>query len=181
MNNRSYMVALGGIVSSLCLFAMFLTGVFPFLYLALPMAAGALLTIICTEVNKRWAFLTYLSVSVISILFTFDKEAALIFILLFGHYPILKQIIEKINSKLIRFIIKLLVYNICAAADFLASVYLLGIKDLLNDVNKYGKYGLLALLIITNIIFLLYDYSLTGFNRAYIHWLKPKIASNGHK
>ena len=35
----SYRVALGGIVSAFCLMGMFLTGVFPLLYLVLPMLA----------------------------------------------------------------------------------------------------------------------------------------------
>ena len=49
--------ALGGVVSSLCIFSMFLTGVMPFLYLTLPMIAGALMTIIVVEVDvyKRQA------------------------------------------------------------------------------------------------------------------------------
>ena len=66
MKNISYRVALGGIVSALCLFAMFLTGVFPVLYLVLPMIAGSLITIISTEINPKWAFLTYVSVSIAS-------------------------------------------------------------------------------------------------------------------
>ena len=83
MRDISYRVALGGIVSALCLVSMFLAGVLPALYLVLPMIAGMLLMIIAAEVGKRWALMTYISVSLLSMIITFDKEAALIFIMLF--------------------------------------------------------------------------------------------------
>ena len=70
MKDTSYRVALGGIVSALCLVTMFLAGVMPALYLLLPMIAGVLLMIIAMEVNKGWAFLTYLSVSLLSLFMT---------------------------------------------------------------------------------------------------------------
>lgn len=50
MKNISYRVALGGIVSALCLLCMFLAGIMPALYLLLPMAAGMLMMIIAEEV-----------------------------------------------------------------------------------------------------------------------------------
>ena len=83
MKNISYRVALGGIVSSFCLMAMFLTGVFPVLYLVLPMIAGILMLIVVTEVSIPWALLTYLAVGLLSLFVTYDKEAALVFILFF--------------------------------------------------------------------------------------------------
>ena len=55
----SYRVALGGIIASLCLLAMFLTGVIPIFYILLPMIAGLLLSIMVTETGTRWALLTY--------------------------------------------------------------------------------------------------------------------------
>ncbi len=87
MQRISYRVALGGIITALCLLLMFLTGVMPLLYLALPMVAGALLLIIVSEIGTGWAVLTYAAVSLLSIFVTFDKEAALIFILFFWTLP----------------------------------------------------------------------------------------------
>ena len=95
MRDVSYRVALGGIVSALCLVTMFLAGVIPALYILLPMIAGALMMIISVEVSSAWALLTYISVSFLSMIVTFDKEAALIFIMLFGHYPIVRSIFTR--------------------------------------------------------------------------------------
>ena len=79
--NISYRVALGGIVSAFCLMSMFLTGVFPLLYLVLPMISGILLLIIISEIGMEWAWVTYTAVSLLSLFVTYDIEAAMIFIL----------------------------------------------------------------------------------------------------
>ncbi len=175
MNNLCYKVALGGVISALCVLAMFMTGVMPFMYLTLPMIAGALMVIIVVEVNVSWAFLTYISVSLLSLFVTFDKEAAVIFILFFGHYPILKNKIDKIPIKVIKLITKFAVFNICIVADYQVTIHLLGISDFMDDFALFGKYGLYILWGLSNIFFVLYDYVLTGSVDIYIKHLKPKI------
>ena len=101
MYKESYKIALGGVISSLCISLMFLTSVFPMLSFLLPMIAGALMMIVVFEVNSKWAFLTYLCTSFLSIIITFDKSTALTFIVFFGHYPILKKYIKKIKNLLL--------------------------------------------------------------------------------
>lgn len=173
--HTSYKVALGGIVSSLCLLAMFLTGVMPLLYLALPMAAGALLTVIVVEVGSGYAVLTYAATSILSLMLTFDKEAALIFILLFGHYPILREQLQKLRAGPLRLFLKLAVYNVCAIADYFGTVYLLGLDTLTEEFSSLGKYGLWIVLLFTNFIFLMYDYSLGGMTRLYRECFKQRL------
>ena len=111
-NSVSYRVALGGIVSALCLLSMFLAGVMPMFYVLLPMVAGAMMMIIVIEVSWQWAFITYIAVGLLSMFVCFDKEAAILFIVLFGHYPILKYLIDnKLSSKKIAWFVKFLIYN----------------------------------------------------------------------
>jgi hypothetical protein len=175
MRDISYRVALGGIVSALCLVTMFLAGVLPALYLLLPGIAGILLMIIAVEVNTAWAFLTYIAVSLLSLFITFDKEAALIFIMLFGHYPILRFYIHKIPLRLIRLLIKLLIFNVCMIGYFYVTVYILGLDDLLDEFDGLGKYGAYILLGITNVIFLVYDIDLDFMHTLYKKRIMPKF------
>ncbi|MBP5378937.1 MAG: hypothetical protein J6Y64_05300 [Ruminococcus sp.] len=178
MRDISYRVALGGIVSALCLVTMFLAGVLPALYLLLPGIAGILLMIIAVEVNTAWAFLTYIAVSLLSLFITFDKEAALIFIMLFGHYPILRFYIQKIPLRFIRLLIKLLIYNVCIIGYFYVTVYILGVDDLLDEFGDFGKYGAYILLGITNLIFLVYDIDLDFMHNIYKRRIMPKFRKN---
>lgn len=162
-------------ISSLCLLAMFFTGMAPFLYLTLPMIAGALITIIVVEVNSSWAVMTYIAVSLLSIFVTFDKEAALIFILFFGHYPIIKQKLEKLPTKILRYVLKLVIFNICIVLDYQLTIHMLGISDFMDDFAALGKYGIYLLWAGANLFFVVYDFALSGCVELYISNLKPKI------
>lgn len=175
MKDISYKVALGGIVSALCLVCMFLAGVLPALYLLLPMLAGVLLMIISIEVNTGWAFLTYLSVSILSLFITFDKEAALVFIMVFGHYPILRIYIQKIRLKAVRFIVKLVIFNVCILAYFYTTVFIFGLDQILGEFDDFGRYGAVIMLVLINIISILYDKNLDVLYFFYKKRIMPKF------
>lgn len=175
---KSYKIALGGIVSALCLLTMFLTGVIPILSILLPMVAGILMMIIVVEVSIKWAFLTYLSVSILAMIVTFDKEAVLLFIMFFGHYPIIRFKIDAIKSKITRNLLKFSVFNICVLSFFWLTTYLLGLTAFLDEINDIGKYGGLIMIGFVNFIFLLYEYNLDIFYEMYIKRLKPILKSN---
>ncbi len=173
MKDVSYRVALGGIVSALCLLCMFLAGIMPAFYLILPMAAGILLMLIAEEVSVSWAWLTYISVSLLSMFITADKEAALVFVMLFGHYPIVRMYLSKLKLRGLRFLIKAAVFNICAVAYFYVTVFLFGIDQMLDEMNDIGRYGVWAFLGLGNLIFLLYDFNLEATYTLYIKRLMP--------
>ena len=175
MRDASYRVALGGIVASLCLIAMFLAGILPAFYLILPMIAGVLMMIIATEVSTSWALLTYIAVSLLSLLITADKEAALIFIMLFGHYPILRFYLQKIRLGLVRFILKMMIFNVCVLSFFYITVYIFGLKEMLEQFDDFGRYGGLIMLAVCNVIFILYDYNLEMFYYIYKKRLMPRF------
>ncbi len=175
MRDISYRVALGGIVSALCLVTMFMAGILPALYLLLPGIAGILLMIIAVEVSTGWAFLTYLAVSLLALFITFDKEAALIFILFFGHYPILRFYIQKIKPDFIRLFVKLIIFNICIITYFYITVYIIGMQEMLEEFDDFGKYGAYIMLGISNIVFLFYDFDLDLTYKIYRKRLMPKF------
>ena len=175
MRDVSYRVALGGIVAALCLIAMFLAGILPAFYLILPMIAGVLMMIIAAEVSTKWALLTYIAVSLLSLLITADKEAALIFIMLFGHYPILRFYLQKMNFGILRFAVKLIIFNICVLSFFYMTVYIFGIKEMLEQFEEFGKYSGVIMLAMSNVIFLLYDYNLGMVYIIYREHFMPKF------
>lgn len=178
MDNISYKVALGGIISSLCLLCMFLTGIFPVLYITLPMIAGVLMMIISVEVNSRWAFVTFIATSLLSVFVTFDKEAALLYIMLFGHYPIIKKYLDTIKIKLLRFITKIIIFNTCIISEIFITIKVLGISEFYEEINKKGSIYIYEFLLIMNFICLSYDYSLKGIFILYNKKLKPRLRSN---
>ncbi|MCQ2417284.1 MAG: hypothetical protein MJ071_05690 [Oscillospiraceae bacterium] len=146
-------VALGGIVAGLCIVTMILSGVIPALYILAPMVAGFLMIILAEEVSTGWAWLTYTAVSLLALFVTFDKEAALMFILFFGYYPILRRKFEGITSNVLRWIVKYILYNVFLAIDFLLTTYVLGLPTYTED----GMIMAAATFVMFNFVFCFYD------------------------
>ena len=174
MRDISYRVAVGGIVSALCLISMFVAGIFPVFYIIMPMVSGVLLMIIAQEINPKCAVLTYISVSILSLFITADKECSLIFIMIFGHYPIMRCKIGNIKNPL-RFIIKFAVFNISVLAFVCVSVFIFGMTEIVSDMGEFGKYAEVVGMGLANVIFILYDYNLTIINIIYREKFMPKF------
>lgn len=163
---HSSKTALGGIVSALSVTLMLLTAVIPFMTYALPLLAGALLILMVIEISKRWAFVVYVSVSLLAMLVVPDKEAALFYALFFGYYPIIKAPLEKYLPNVVEWIVKALIFNASAVSGYLVSTYVLGIP--VDDMEIFGRYGLLILLVGANLVFVAYDIMLTKFITLYL-------------
>lgn len=164
-------VALGGIVAALCIVIMFTSGVIPALYIAAPMAAGLLMVILVEEVSVGWAWLTYLAVSLLALIVTFDKEAALMFILFFGYYPILRLYLDKIKGKLLKTVCKFAVFNLFLVLDYLATVYVLG----LPTFEDTGPVMFVVLFVAFNLVFFFYDRVLSRMSWFYQQFFVRKI------
>lgn len=176
MDDRvSYRVALGGIVSAFCLICMFLTGIFPLLNLTLPMISGTLLLIVVEEVGMAWGWLTYAAVSLLSLFITFDKEAAMIFILFFGSYPLLRRVIGKLRPKVLCILVKLVLFNCSMLAYFYLNIWLFGLTELRDSFLELGRYAGIIVLVLLNPFLLIYDYLMDALCQVYRLKLKPRI------
>lgn len=175
MNRKSTQIALGGMFSALCLILMFLTGIFPFATYVLPALAGAMLVAVVLENGRRTAVLVYVSVALLSVFIVPDREAAMLFIVFFGYYPIIKELLERIPGKPAGYLAKLALFNAAVIAGFLFLTYALGMTELLGEMNSFGKYTAQALLAGGNVLFLMYDYLLTKYTLLYRLWFKPRF------
>ena len=150
---------------------MFMTGLVPFLTYTLPAVSGALLAIIVIEINKKWATGAYIAISLLSLLTVADKEAAMFFVAFFGYYPIIKEVIENKLPKVLEWIVKLLLFNAAAVIAYAVIIYVFGIP--FDEMEEYGKYSVLILLAMGNVIFILYDYCMTSLISLYYQrWQK---------
>lgn len=174
MKRLSYRIALGGVLSSLGLLAMFMTGLAPFFTYLCPMIAGGLVAILLIEAGTKWAVASYAAVAILSVFTTPDKEAAMIFVFLFGHYPIVKVYLEKIPSRFLEYAVKLAIFNVCSVSCYLVVIYVFGIGQFLESLGDWGQYGLLIFLALANLVFLMYDYCITAGANWYIDFFRPK-------
>lgn len=164
---QSSKTALGGIVSALSVVLMLLTAIIPFMSYALPLVAGALLILMVIEINKRWAFIVYVAVSLLAIFVVPDKEAAVFYVAFFGYYPIIKSSLEKHLPRVIEWIVKFVIFNAAVLAAYFFTVKVLGIP--FDDMGPLGQYGVPILLGLANFTFLMYDIMLTKLVTLYLY------------
>ena len=170
-NSKSFKVALGGVVTALSVALMLLTGIIPTLTYAMPALCGFLLTVLCIEIGKKFSIAVYIAISIISMLFVADKEAAVMYVMFFGYYPIVKGIIEKKCNKTVEWILKMLLFNITIIVASVIAVKVFMIP--IDETGTFGKFAIPLLLILGNIVFIIYDIAMTRIITVYIYrWRK---------
>ena len=157
----SFKVALGGIISAVCLIAMFCSGFLPMLDYAIPTFAGFLMVVMIVEVDRSWAITTYIAVSLLCPFLTPNIQAAALFIIFMGYYPILKYGLDQRKNKVLAWIIKFAVFNAAMALFFFLFTKVFVSQDMLDGMESFGKWAILVLWAAANFFFLLYEYALT--------------------
>ena len=171
MRKLSFQIALGGIISALCIILMFSVGLFPILVYAFPMISSLLIFALAYECGNKTALASYVSVSLLSIILSPDKESALLFLSFFGYYPILSTYLDRIKSRLIQWIIRLAVFNAAMAVSY----YIL-IKVLVAvPIEEFGMLTIPVFLLIGNILLVLYEKMIRSMQILYVRKLRKKI------
>lgn len=172
---KSTQVALGGLSAALCLILMFLTGVIPFGEYALPAFAGLVLIAIVVENGCKTAVLVYLTVSVLAVFLVPRPESTLLFIFFFGYYPVLQTKLVKISWKPLQYLLKFAVFNVAVVAAYMVVIYVLGISEIMEEFGPFGRYSALVLLLLGNVFFAVYDFTVDNIRYLYINWFRPKF------
>lgn len=162
----SVKISMGGIVAALSLVLMFLTSVIPFGTYAFPAFAGILLVLLVLNLGYSYAVAVYLIIAVLSFLLVTDKEAALLFAIFLGYYPIVKGLIEKIRSKVLQYVVKIILFNCCMIGAFFIGTALLSIPK--DSFNMFGVYLPWLFLVIGNFAFIIYDLCVTRLVTIYL-------------
>lgn len=166
--------ALGGIVAALSVVTMFLTAVIPTLTYALPAVAGVFLVLMVVDVGKKWALGVYAAVSILSLLILPDKEAAVMYVFFFGHYPIVKAVLEGTRLHgIVLWLVKLLVFNACVVLAYLVILYVFQLP--FDELEEYGKWAAVGLLGLGNVVFVIYDVAVSRLVTLYMLKLRRYV------
>ena len=158
-------------MAALSLVFMFLGSVLGIFTYVSPLLCSIIMLIICDVSGKKFAFISYAAVSIISVFFLTDKECALTYAFFFGYYVIIRDKLEKIKPKWLSYIIKLLIFNLGITASQLLLVYAFGIPF---DM-PWGRWGLLVFIILINLVFIMYEFMLKRVILLYQVKYKKKV------
>lgn len=169
---RSSKTALGAIIAALAT-ALMLVSYFPYFTYAVPAVCGLFMMIPLIETGVAWALGSYAVSAALSLVLA-EPESALLYAFLFGYYPVLKAVIERLHNAVLEWIIKLVVFNLAAAAAMFIFVKVfsgLGISETFADF----KYGAVTFIVLCEIAFVLYDIAISRVSVFYMTRLHPRI------
>lgn len=176
MNNKiAFKIALGGVISALCLVFMFMSGLFPLLDYAIPTFAGFLMVIMIVETSAAWAFTTYVAVSVLAVLITPNLQCSLLFVMFMGYYPILKYFLDKLKMRPLAWVIKFAVFNAAVLLFYWLFQFVFMTENMLEGLERFGQYAGAVMLAGANMFFLLYDRLVGQLTEIYVNWFRKSI------
>lgn len=171
MKTNSSKITLCAITAALSVIFMLL-GYFPYFTYAAPAVAGVLLMVVVIEIDLKWAVGSYIASSFIIFLLG-ETESKLMYIFLFGYYPIVKAAVERIRKPIAEWLIKLVVFNAAVLAVYGALSFVFDLS--VEDFGALGKYGALIFLAFGNIVFVIYDIAVSRLSQFYFARLHDKI------
>lgn len=171
----SYIVSLCGIMCGLALAMMFFLSMIPSFEYVSPAVAGVLIWVVRDRLGVKYGLISYLAVGLLTMLFTPNYEASMMFIFLLGYYPIVRQYFMRIKLGVLRWAAKLGVYAAGAVSCYLLLIYLFNMTQLLEEMGEWGQFGSLGLLGLGAVAFVAYDVFLGLFFPFYEKMLRPKI------
>ena len=167
---KSKQIAESGIFIALTVGILYSTSILPISTLSILTVASCLIPISLVRTTSiKYSFLIYICGSILS-LFLVPINISLSYILFFGIYGLIKYYIEKLKKYILEIFLKLCVFNI------LISIIYFALKAFI-DINL-PQFPMYLIIILSQIIFLIYDYAITLVISIYIdklHSLKPKL------
>ena len=172
MLKQSAKTALGGVGAALMLALMFLLSVFPSATIAAPAVASVVMVFAVLELGKGWAIGEYAATAILALLILPSKEAAVLFAVFFGYYPIVKAVIErKIRRRVPEWTVKIVSFLAIVSAAYYLMIRFMGVE--FEEIGKYGRAAIPLLLLFGAIAFVAYDFCLTLFVSEYLRrWQK---------
>ena len=169
MNNNKKVkrITLSGILLAFTVICVFLAANLPTSTLTLYAISSLFIAIIIIEFNIKAGWTFYLASSILSIILI-PRLEVMPFVVFFGVYGLIKLYIERLHSRVVEYILKMVYFNICLALG------LLFLKELIMDgVSLTTPIYIFAAAL--EVVFLVYDYVYTLFIRFYAAQLKPKL------
>jgi len=171
---NSTKIAVCGMMVALSVAFMLMGGIIPIATYCVPMFSSILLLPILIEYGKKTAWTAFAAVSFITLILGIDKEAAFFYLFL-GYYPILKWELEKVKTKILRFLIKLLVFNGAFTLMYIFLGILLNMDAVIQEFMQMDVFLWIAFILLLNVCMYLYDRLLLPLVYLYAGKLRPKL------
>lgn len=161
-------LSLSAMFCAMTVICIFLASVLPSGRLTLYFLSSIFVAGLLVERQVGAAILMYISASLLSLLLTPNLITVLPYVLLFGHYGIGKFYIEKIDNRIIAYILKLVYFNI-----FILLIYIFARNVLLTGI--LGRIQPWLFFVLIQPVFAVFDFLYSFFMDFYYTNIRKRI------
>ena len=165
LKNKTKYLAIAAMLSALGVVIMLLGAVISVLDLTMVALASIIVFFSILEMGSPYQYLIYAATSLLSILLLPDKVSAVLYIVFGGIYPMLKRMLEKLPIVL-SWVLKAVYFNLVLVATVYGAKFLFGVEE-----EKLT----IALFLLGNAAFFLYDIAMTRLITYYLLGLRKKL------
>lgn len=156
-------------LAALQLVLMYMGSVMPSWKLALTALAGIINAAVLVECGAVSAVLSFTAVSALGLLVMPQKSIALLYVLFFGYYPLIKSLAERTRNRVLEWVVKIAVFNFACAICWAALRFGFITDIVLPDI------ALVLLWLGLNVVFVIYDIGLSKLIMLYIQRIHRNI------
>lgn len=161
-------IVVSGVLVALSVIILYLGCAIEVLDLTMSAIVSLLVVVIVIEMGYKYAGFAYLATSILSLLLLPQKSPAIFYTCFMGFYPIIKSHVERINSAILRWTVKLVVGNLALCAMFL-------LLSLFVPEEFEGGWILVGTYILGLLAFIMYDIALTKLITLYFAKIRDRI------
>ena len=161
-------IVVSGVLVALSVIILYLGSAIEVLDLTMSAIVSLLAVVIVIEMGYKYAWATYAATSVLSLLLLPQKTPAIFYACFMGFYPIIKSYVERINSAVLRWIIKLAIGH-SALAMMLLVMFIFVPEELETEWLLFSTY------ILGIVAFVMYDVALTKLISFYFARIRDRV------
>lgn len=140
--------------------------------LAISAFASLIMIFVCIEIGKPYNYLVWLATTLLTFVFFPHSLTFVTYFLVFGFFPILKSYIERL-PRFAWIILKLVYINAVLVILIFVSEFITGAKLFSDGLELWHK---IAIYLLCNVAFIVYDMFLVVMIRYYLFKLRPRFA-----
>ncbi len=168
-SERTRKLAICAMMCALGVVVLYLGSVVEVLDISMAVIASLFAVFAVIEYGMAEAWTVYAVTSVLSLVLLPQKLPAVMYLLFFGFYPIVKERIEKLRRKVLQWVIKEAIFNVCLILLMLLVKWLVA----LDGHNLFVFEA--VFFILANGTFVIYDIALTRLISMYLFRLRKKF------
>jgi hypothetical protein len=149
-------IALAGMLCALTEVILLLGGVIPVAVYACPILAMVVLLPVREECGTKLSLCAYGATALLALLLVPDKELAGVY-LFFGWYPAAQPALDRIGSRVVRFIAKLGIFVCATAVLYALLIFVFQLSAVVGEYVESSRWILLSLLVLGCGVFFITD------------------------